>query len=123
MNLNQKQDSLKALSDQELMANFGDLVISGREQLVSELEYIIELERRKLFLHYNSIRAFLVEEHRLEEWEAERKIRAARTMARIPELKFLFESGKLNLSLLELALGCAHREDLSGEELFELIQG
>ena len=58
----------------------------------------------------------------MEEWLAVRRIRAARLMKRIPSIRAKLESGKLNLTLLEHALGCAHREKLSDEELSELLQ-
>jgi hypothetical protein len=57
----------------------------------------------------------------MEEWAADRKIRASRLMKRYPELKRLLESGKLNLSLLELVQGYVHREKLNDSEFAELI--
>jgi hypothetical protein len=39
----------------------------------------------------------------------------------MPALRPLLETGKLNLSLLELGLGCAHREQLSIEETLDLM--
>ena len=53
----------------------------------------------------------------MEEWESERKIRTARTLQRFPDLKCKFESGQMNPTLLELALGVAHREKLSNSDL------
>ena len=47
----------------------------------------------------------------MEDWMAERKIWAARVLKRFPELRGTFWSGKFNLSLLEIALGYAHREN------------
>ena len=114
--------SLFKLSDVELIASFQDIVIEEREKLVLQLEYISELDRRKLFFHYSSLWAYLIEEHGMEAWSAERKIRASRLLRRIPELKELLESGRLNLTLLEAAQGCAGREKLSDPELFELLE-
>jgi 5-methylcytosine-specific restriction endonuclease McrA len=114
--------TLSLLSDAELIANFQDLIIEEREKLVLQLEHLIELDRRKLFLHYPSLRSYLVEEHGMEEWQAERRIRAARLLKRFPELKFKLESGKLNLTLLEIGMGCAHREGLSDPELMEILE-
>jgi 5-methylcytosine-specific restriction endonuclease McrA len=113
---------LTHLSDLELIARFRDLLIEEREKLVEALESIIEMDRRKLIFHYSSLRACLVAEHGMEESQAERKIRSARMMRRFPELKSKLESGKLNLTLMELALGCAHREKLSDDELWELCE-
>lgn len=113
---------LKLLSDLELIAHFKDLLIEDRERLVATLESIIEMDRRKLFYHYPSLRSYLVGEHGMEESQAERKIRAARMLKRFPELKAKLESGKLNLTLMELAQGCAHHEKLSDNELWELCE-
>lgn len=107
--------------DHELIAGFQDLCIEERERLATQLEYIAELDRRKLFFHYSSLRSCLVEEYGMEEWNVERKIRAARLLKRFPEIKNGLQSGKLNLTLLELAMGCAHREKLSDTEITEII--
>ena len=117
---------LKNLTDLELIANFRDLNSEARENLVHQLEYLSELDRRKLNFHYPSLRSFCVAELGMEEWESDRKIRAARALQRFPELKCKFESGQMNLTLLELALGVAHREKLSDanlEEVFSVISG
>lgn len=58
----------------------------------------------------------------MEEWNAERKIRAARLLKRFPEIKEMLQSGKLNLTLLELAMGCAHREKLTDSEISEILE-
>ena len=62
----------------------------------------------------------------MEESEAERKIRAARLLRKFPELKIKPESGSLNMTLLLLAQGVAHREKLSNPEyrnIFDSISG
>jgi len=74
---------------------------------------------RELFFHYSSLRSYLVEEHGMEEWQAERKIRAARLLIRFPLLEMKIQSGKMNLTLMELAQGCAHREKLG--ELIDVL--
>lgn len=112
---------ISKVSDLELIAGFRDAVIEEREVLSLQLEYIAELDRRKLFFHYASLRSFLVEEYGMEEWNAERKIRSARLLKRFPEVKEKLQSGKLNLTLLELAMGCAHREKLTDPELSEVL--
>ena len=113
---------LTHLSDVELIGSFKETVLSEREMLVLQLDHLIELDRRKLFFHYSSLSSFLVHEHGMEEWLVERRIRAARLMKRIPSIRAGLESGKLNLTLMEHALGCAHREKLSDDELSELLQ-
>jgi len=110
------------LSDAELISFFSDLLIEGREKLVLELEIIGELDRRKCFFHYSSLRSYLVVECKMEEHTAERKIRASRMLRRFPELKEELESGRLTITHLEFAQGCAYREKLSDLELSQLFQ-
>lgn len=93
-----------------------------REGLARQLEYLAELDRRKLFFEYSSLRAFLVGQYRMEEWRAEQRVRAARLLKRFPEIKAGIESGKMNFTLLEIAQGCAHREKLTDPELAELLK-
>jgi hypothetical protein len=114
--------SLSKLSDNELLTGFQNLIVDEREKLVHQLEFLIELSRRKLFLHYSSLSAYLVEEQGVEDWRAERLIRASNLLKRFPELKGKLESGKLNLTLQELGAGCGHREGLSGPELMDLYE-
>jgi hypothetical protein len=114
--------SISKMSDMELVASFSDLVIEEQGNLMAQLEHIAELDRRKLFFEYPSLRAYLVYEKGLDEWNAERRIRAARALRRLPALNALLESGKLNLSLLELGLGCVHREQLSDEATMDLLR-
>jgi hypothetical protein len=113
---------LSSLTDEQLISGFRDLVIDEQEKLVSRLEHIVEMDRRKLFLHQPSLWACLVEEYGMEEWVAERYIRAARLLSRFPELRSMLAQGSLNLSLLEYAVGAAHREKLSNPELWELLE-
>jgi hypothetical protein len=118
--------SLSQLSDHELVASFRDLIIEGHERLVHELDHFIELDRRKLFASHSSLWAYVVHEYGMEEWEADRKIRASRLMKRYPEVRRLLELGKINLSLLELLQGYVHREKLGENEfrgLLERVQG
>jgi 5-methylcytosine-specific restriction endonuclease McrA len=58
----------------------------------------------------------------MESWEAEKKIRASRILIKFPEILKDIESGKLNLTLIELARGCAAREKLSDTELKKVLE-
>jgi hypothetical protein len=118
--------SLSQLSDHELVASFRDVIVEAQERLVFELDHFIELDRRKLFASHSSLWAYVVHEYGMEEWEADRKIRASRLMKRYPEVRRLLELGKIHLSLLELVQGYVHREKLGEREfgeLLELVQG
>jgi len=114
--------SLQEVSDLELVSRFQAFVCDEREKLVLMLEHIAEMDRRKLFFHYSSLSSYLVEEHGMEEWLAERRIRAARMLKRFPEVKSKLESGKLNLTLLELTQGVAYREKLSDSEFSKILK-
>jgi len=114
--------TISKLSDEELISGFKDLIFDEREKLLLQLQHLAELDRRKLFFHYPSLRSYLVSEHGMEEWQAERKTRAARLLIRFPRLEMQIQSGKMNLTLLELAQGCAHREKLSDTDLSDLFE-
>ena len=53
---------------------------------------------------------------------AEHRIRAARLIHRLPWVSGKIESGKLSITHLELALGCAFREKLGNEDLSLLLE-
>jgi len=53
---------------------------------------------------------------------AEHRIRAARLINRLPWVSGKIESGKLSITHLELALGCAFREKLGNEDLSLLLE-
>jgi 5-methylcytosine-specific restriction endonuclease McrA len=114
--------SISKMSDMDLVTSFSELIVEEQENLLAQLEHLAELDRRKLFFEYPSLRAYLIHEKHLDEWSAERRIRAARALRRMPALKPLLDSGKLNLSLLELGLGCAHREQLSDGDAVGLLR-
>jgi hypothetical protein len=111
-----------ALSDDELVSSFRETVIDQDLRLVNQLDHIVELDRRKLYYHYDSLRAFLVGEHGLEETQADRLIRAARIMKRHPEIRDLLLRGKLSIKLIEIIQGCASREKLGDAEYRDLIE-
>jgi 5-methylcytosine-specific restriction endonuclease McrA len=115
--------SLSQLSDNELVASFRDVIIESQERLVLELEHFIELDRRKHFAHHSSLWAYVVDEYSMDERMAERKIWAARMLKRYPELRRLLETGKMNLSLLEIIQGYVHREKLEDLEVSGLLAG
>jgi 5-methylcytosine-specific restriction endonuclease McrA len=113
--------NLKNLNDDKLMSGFSDLLIEENEKLVLQLEYLVELERRKLFLDCSSLWHFLVHEKKMDDATAGRRIHAAKILARFPFVKEKLESGKLNLSLLEIAQAVANREKLSDEDFSEVL--
>jgi hypothetical protein len=114
--------NLTALSDLELVERFQDLTVDEHGNLASQLLHLVEMDRRRLFFEYASLKSYLVAEQGLEEWQAERRIRAARMMRRFPFIQKNIESGKLDLTLLEIAQTCANSEKLSNEEIAEVLE-
>lgn len=91
---------IKKLSDCELETNLKKLVASERKTLHSILEYINEIDARKLYLEkaYSSLYEYLVQECSYSGSAAMRRISAARLMRAVPEVGDKIESGHLNLS-------------------------
>ena len=83
---NSQSFEISKFSDQELIVGFQDLVIEEREKLSLTLEYIAELDRRKLFFHYPSLRSFLVEEY-------EQSVRDAGNRISVSDLQPSTENG------------------------------
>jgi hypothetical protein len=111
-----------SFSDDQLVQAFRENVIGEQEGLAENLSYIGEMDRRKLFYHHGSLRSFLVAEFGMAESVAEHRIRAARLINRLPWVLAKIESGKLSITHLELALGCAFREKLDDKDLSELLE-
>ena len=114
--------SIHSFSDEELITSFRETMIHEQEVIVHHLELLAEMDRRKLFFHHTSLWAYVVHEYQMEESTAERRIRTARLLMRFPFLKEKLESGQLNLSLLEIAQGCAAREKISDADLAEILE-
>ena len=97
-------------------------MITEQEVLVNQLDHLGEMDRRKLFLEHESLRAYIVAEYGMEEWQAEKKIRIARLCRRLPSVRESLARGKLNPTLIAIALGYAHREKLADSELGECLE-
>src|SRR5580698_10638689 len=91
--------SFSLLSDSDLLSQLRSSLVEERSRLVIQLKQLAELERRKLFLHCESLWHYLTEELSMEESSAYRRIQAARLLTRYPEIESSLESGRLNLSL------------------------
>ena len=95
--------ALSHLSDADLLSELRDSLVEERERLVIQLKHLAELERRKLFLHYQSLWHYLTRELGVEESSAYRRVQAARLLVKFPEIESGVESGQMNLSLLSMA--------------------
>ncbi|WP_413574997.1 HNH endonuclease [Bdellovibrio sp. HCB290] len=87
---------------EELLTRFVRLVKTERKITHLVLEYIAEIDARRLYadLSYPSLYEFLVREFGYSPSSAMRRIESARLLREIPELAEQLESGALNLSQL-----------------------
>lgn len=91
---------ISALSKDDLISRFGKLVQTERKITELVLEYIVEIDRRKLYLEkaYPSLFDFLVKEYGYSPSSAMRRIESARLLREVPEISEKIKSGAINLS-------------------------
>jgi hypothetical protein len=101
MNSNQ----IRALSDSELLVRVKDSVTEERKHTAMVLEYLREIDRRRLYADsgYPSLWEFCTKELGYSEASASRRISSMRLLRDLPELKADLLSGKQNLSSLAQA--------------------
>src|SRR3954471_17552988 len=105
--------SLQELRDEALVESFREHLVLESEVVIHSLEFIAELDRRRLFFHHSSLWSYLVEEFSMEESTAEKRIWASRVLRRVPSLWTSMKTGPLNIGLLEEVMGLVRREALS----------
>ena len=95
-----KNYSLTHLADQTLLHDLAALVARDRATTAAMLAHVSEVDRRKLYLPagYPSMYAYCVEELRLSEDAAYKRIQAARAAREFPALLPALAEGRLNLS-------------------------
>jgi hypothetical protein len=121
---------LKLLSDSQLMSELKNSVLEERQKTALVLEYLREVERRRLYADsgYASLWDFCIHELAYSEASASRRIGAMRLLREIPELKEDLLSGKQNLSSLSKARNFFQLEEkhqgekLSTEEKKEVLR-
>lgn len=91
---------LKYLSQTDLLNRFSNLVQTERKITHIVLEYIAEIDRRRIYLElaYPSLFEFLVKKHGYSPAAAMRRIESARLLKEIPEIAVQIKEGSLNLS-------------------------
>jgi GLTT repeat (6 copies) len=117
-----QRDRLKSLADDELLAGLSNIV-RRRNRITAEfLEYLAELDERRLFLDlgYSSLFEYCVVALGLCESTAGRHIAAARVGRDHPEVFALVASGELHASALSLMRKHASCE--TAAELFEMCR-
>ena len=96
--------SLKNLSDRELLGSLNKLVKQEHECTLKVLSHLIEVENRKVYrsLGYSSMFVCCVEGLGYSESSAYRRINAARALRRCPEACDFLRNGRVNLAVLAL---------------------
>lgn len=116
--------TIKKLDSEELIHRLRSLVKSERKITSEVIEYVEEMDARKLYLEfgYTNSFSFLTRELGYSESAAMRRINAARFSRQIPEIKEAIEDGSLNLSqvsLLASSIRAKQKEDPSNEVAIE----
>jgi len=109
--------TLSHLSDSVLLQQLIVLVVRDRGTTAAMLAHIAEVDDRKLYLPaaYPSMFAYCVQELRLSEDSAYKRIRVARTARRFPEIFDALAEGRLNLNAVVLL--APHLTEETAEEL------
>lgn len=115
------------ISDSELLKQMSALVQSERKLTAEIIEFIKEIDRRKLYisLGFTSLFDYMTRHLGYTPGSAQRRIDSARLLRDVPELKAQIQTGELNLSQLS-AVARAVREkqktaSVSLEDKRELI--
>ncbi|MFA6318200.1 MAG: HNH endonuclease signature motif containing protein [Elusimicrobiota bacterium] len=113
----------RQLSDQSLLARLESLAAESRKDLSGLLACLLETDRRKLYAPagYPSMFAYCVGKLRFSEGETARRLHAARTAARYPEILAFLQDGSLSLTAVSLLAPHRNRKDFS--ELLSRAQG
>jgi hypothetical protein len=119
-------NTLKHLSNDELVVKIQSLVSQERAIQVQILDLLLEIENRKLFLEmgYPTLFTFCVERLQYSESTAMRRIESMRFLKEVPAVKEELKNGNLNLTQVSMAqsLITKKKEPLSGKEKLELVQ-
>jgi len=96
--------SLKQLSDKELLNRLSKLVKKERDLTLEILDFIIEVENRKIYrqLGYSSMFVYCTEGLGYSESSANRRIYAARAIRKCPKAHEYLRDGFVNLATLAL---------------------
>ena len=123
MNSPARNSTLHKLSDTDLLARLEKLRGTEREIQLEIINYLIELERRRLYLPrgYSSLFDFCTGHLGYSKSAAARRIRAARCIGRFPRIGGMFLSGELNLSVIALIADIVTRENI--DDILRRIRG
>ena len=93
-------------NNQDLITGFGKLVQTERKITAQVLEFILEIERRKIYLDlaFASLFDYLTKEFGYSPAAAMRRIQSARLVRELPEVLMQINSGQVNLSKISFKL-------------------
>lgn len=116
---NKIKDSLSTKVDTALLDEVKTLVCREKEIIVEVIEYLKEIEFRKLHLArgYPSMFAFCTDFLGYSEAEAHIRIQAARLIQALPEVTNLIESGAMSLSVAATTQSHFRRENQRRKDL------
>jgi hypothetical protein len=108
--------SLSHLSDPELLRGLTAAVAQDRTATASLLAHIAEVDARRLYLPagYPSMYAYCIQELRISEDAASKRIQAARVARKVPAIFEAVAGGRLHLSAVVLLAPYLTRENADG---------
>ncbi|MGZ3771271.1 MAG: hypothetical protein ACXVCP_09595 [Bdellovibrio sp.] len=112
--------SLSNISNLELISRMEKLVRTERKITHLILQYILEIEDRKLYadLGYDGIYTYLTRGLGYSEASAYRRLQSAKLLRKVPEISTKIEEGNLNLSQLTLVQKCLkEKKQKTGESI------
>jgi 5-methylcytosine-specific restriction endonuclease McrA len=116
-------DSLRGLSDKDLLARLTGLCGTEREVQLKILIHLIEVDRRRLYLSmgYGSLFEFSTGYLKYSNSAAGRRIRAARCIGRFPRVADMFRTGELNLTAIAMISGILNNNNAG--EILDWVKG
>jgi hypothetical protein len=110
--------NLRMLSDTDLITSLKKEVLEERKKMMSVLEHLREVDRRKLYAEHecDSLWAFCIKELKYSNGSAGRRVRAMRLIREIPTLKEDLLEGKQNLTSLSQAQSFFQIEEKAQEK-------
>lgn len=117
---------IQQLSDQQLLNKTYLLVEKERQTLEQILEYLQEIQRRRLYADqgHSSLFKFLVKELKYSEGAAVRRIHALKLLEKVPAAKAMIASGELNLTVASQAqVYCKNMQAQETKNVLEKVKG
>jgi 5-methylcytosine-specific restriction endonuclease McrA len=111
--------NLKHLSDDAVLMEAERINTRLREDLISLLYHLREIDRRRLFakLKFPSLFEYTIQKLKFSEDEANRRIAAMRLLQEVPEIEEKISSGNLSLSNVAMARRLFTKEKKAGRAL------